>query len=87
MRRGVEERCRDKGKVKVNFSRRFTPRERAPCTLWIGRWAPEPFWMRWRREKFPAPVGNRTLEAISSSPSPEELTGRWRKLSNEEIHG
>jgi hypothetical protein len=25
-------------------------------------WAPEPFWMRWWREKFPAPNRNRTLE-------------------------
>jgi hypothetical protein len=24
------------------------------------RWAPEPFWTRWWREKFPAPAGNRT---------------------------
>jgi hypothetical protein len=23
-------------------------------------WAPEPFWTRWFREKFPAPAGNRT---------------------------
>jgi hypothetical protein len=25
-------------------------------------WAPEPFWTRWRREKFPAPAGKRNLE-------------------------
>jgi hypothetical protein len=25
-------------------------------------WAPEPFWTRWWREKFPALAGNRTLE-------------------------
>jgi hypothetical protein len=25
-------------------------------------WAPEPFWMQWWREKFPAPTRNRTLE-------------------------
>jgi hypothetical protein len=31
-------------------------------------WAPEPFWTRWWREKFPAPAGNRTLEPRSSSP-------------------
>jgi hypothetical protein len=28
---------------------RFTPRERAPGTQWIGSW---PFWTLWLREKF-----------------------------------
>jgi hypothetical protein len=33
-------------------------------------WAPEPFWTRWWKEKFPAPAGNRTLEPRPSSPWP-----------------
>jgi hypothetical protein len=32
-------------------------------------WAPEPVWTRHRREKFPAPVGNRTPIIISSRAS------------------
>jgi len=37
---------------------RFTRGERAPSTHWIGvGWAPEPFWIRWWREKFPASPG------------------------------
>jgi hypothetical protein len=47
---------------------RFTPRERAPGTHWIGDWVvPVPVWTRWWREKFPTPVGSRTLEPRSSS--------------------
>jgi hypothetical protein len=38
-----------------------------PIAKEVG-WAPEPFWTRWWREKFPAPAGNRTLEPRSSSP-------------------
>jgi hypothetical protein len=33
-------------------------------------WAPEPFWTRLWREKFPAPAGNRTLEQRSPTCSP-----------------
>jgi hypothetical protein len=43
----------------------------APAALPLGKeplvpigqeagWAPEPFWTRWFREKFPAPTGNLT---------------------------
>jgi hypothetical protein len=36
-----------------------SPPEKEPLVP-IGQeagWVPEPVWMRWRREKFPAPVG------------------------------
>jgi len=33
-----------------------------------GGWVPEPVWMRWWREKFPDPAGNRIPEPQSSSP-------------------
>jgi hypothetical protein len=53
----------------------FTLRERVPSTHWIeAGWAPQPFWTRWWREKFPAPAGNRTLEPRSFSPQPSRST-------------
>jgi hypothetical protein len=33
-----------------------------------GGWAPEPFWTRWWREKFPAPAGTRTPDNAGRSP-------------------
>jgi len=57
----------DGGEWSASRSRRFTPRERAPGNNGnkVG-WAPEPFWARWWREKFPTPAGNRNLEAITA---------------------
>jgi hypothetical protein len=37
-------------------------------------WASEPFWTQWRREKFPALAGNRTLEPRSPVLKPTELS-------------
>jgi hypothetical protein len=57
------------GEWSASCSGRFTTSERAPGSRWIrGRLAPEPFWTRWWREKFPAPAWNRTLGPRSSSP-------------------
>jgi hypothetical protein len=50
---------------------RFTPRERAHGTHWIGNClTPESFWTRWWKEKFPVSPGNRTLEHQCPAPSP-----------------
>jgi hypothetical protein len=50
----------DGGEWSASRTGRFTPRERAPGTHWMGGWVcSEPFWKRWRREKFPALAGNR----------------------------
>jgi hypothetical protein len=50
----------DGGEWSASRPGRFTPRERAPGTHWIEGWVcSEPFWQRWRREKFPALAGNR----------------------------
>jgi hypothetical protein len=44
-------------------------------------WAPEPFWMRWWREKFPAPPpGNRTLEPRPSTPLPSAIPTELSRL-------
>jgi hypothetical protein len=60
---------------------RFTPRERASGTHWIGGWVdPEPFWMRWWRKKFPAPTENRTLESRSFSPKPNAIPTELSRL-------
>jgi hypothetical protein len=59
----------DGGEWSASCEGRFKPKERAPGIPWIGGWwAPEPFWKRWWREKFPAPAGNWSLEPRSSSP-------------------
>jgi hypothetical protein len=47
----------------------FTSGERTPVPIeYETRWASEPFWTRWWREKFPDHAGNRTVEPRSSSP-------------------
>jgi hypothetical protein len=49
------------------------PPEKEPLVP-IGKeagWAPEPFWTRWWREKFPAPAGNQTLGPARPARSPE----------------
>jgi len=48
--------------VVVSLPSRFTPKERASCTYWIGGWvwrAPEPVWTQWWSEKYPSPTGTR----------------------------
>jgi hypothetical protein len=45
----------------LNSPGALPPWERAFGNHWIGDWvSPETIWRRWRREKFPAPLGNRT---------------------------
>jgi len=50
----------DGGEWSASRPGRFTPRERAADTHWIGWVAPEPVWTRWRRGKFPASARTRT---------------------------
>jgi hypothetical protein len=61
----------DGGERSASRPGRFTPRERAPGTHWIGGWVGPRAVLdaRWR-EKFPTPPGNRNLEPQSSSPQP-----------------
>jgi hypothetical protein len=67
----------DRGERSASRPSRFTPKERGKDPpVPIGQeagWAPEPFWTRWCREKFPAPAGNRTLEPRPSSPYPSAI--------------
>jgi hypothetical protein len=46
------------------------PPEKEPLILngYEAGWAPEPFWKRWGREKFPAPARNRTLFVQTNVP-------------------
>jgi hypothetical protein len=37
----------DGGEWSVSLPGRFTSREKAPGTHWIGVWVPEPLWTRW----------------------------------------
>jgi hypothetical protein len=45
-----------------------TGKEHSVPIEWEAGWAPEPFWTRWWREKFPSSASNRTLEPRSFSP-------------------
>jgi hypothetical protein len=50
----------DGGELSASLTGHFTPRERAPGSIrQEAGWAPEPFWTRWWKEKFPAPAGIR----------------------------
>jgi hypothetical protein len=58
----------DGGVWSASHPGRFTPKERAPCTHWIGGLGPRAGVDTVAKKKFPAPVGNRTLEPRSSRP-------------------
>jgi hypothetical protein len=59
----------DGGEWSASRPGRFTPRERAPCTNWIGGWVdPRAGLDAMVKEKLPSPAGKRTLEPRSSSP-------------------
>jgi hypothetical protein len=59
----------DWGEWSASRPSRFTPRERAPCTHWIGSWVgPRAVLDAVVKRKIPIPTGNRTLEPRSSSP-------------------
>jgi hypothetical protein len=71
-RRGIDPRNLDLGtrwRWVVNFAPLpLYPQEKNPWYP-LDRWAPEPVWTRWWREKFPAPVGTRTLDHPAPSPA------------------
>jgi hypothetical protein len=46
----------DGGEWSVSHPGRFTPRERAPGSHWIGGWVGTPVWRQSQREKFPANI-------------------------------
>jgi hypothetical protein len=48
----------DEGEWSASYPGGFTPGEKAPGTIWIGVWDPEPVWTLWR-EKILATAGNR----------------------------
>jgi hypothetical protein len=75
----------DGGEWSASRPGRFTPRERAPDTHWIGGWTdPRDVLDAVVRRKFPAPAGNRTLEPRSTSANPIELSRLLqRKQRNE----
>jgi hypothetical protein len=53
----------DGGGLSDSLPGRFVPRGKSPPvpTEYEARWTPESVWTRWRREKLPVLVGNRTL--------------------------
>jgi hypothetical protein len=58
----------DGGEWSASRLGRFTPRERAPGTRWIGGWVgPRAVLDAVAKRKIPAPAGNRTLEPRSFS--------------------
>jgi hypothetical protein len=59
----------DGGEWSASCPGRFTPREIAPGTHWIGGWVGSRAVLDTAvKKKFPAPAGNQTLEPRSSSP-------------------
>jgi hypothetical protein len=59
----------DGGALSASRPERFTSRERAPGSDWIGSWVgPRAVLGAVVKRKIPSPAGNRTLEPRSSSP-------------------
>jgi hypothetical protein len=79
----------DGGEWLASHPGRCTPRERVPDTHWIGGW------IRWWREKFPAPAGTRTHMPIAQRYTTElsrlfcdryDDNSCWKSINNRTVH-